>query len=380
MVMSKICSYCVLDESVGHLIFDKNGRCSACKEGERILQRDYHPNEKGKTLIDNMVSKLKHEGATQSYDCIIGLSGGIDSAYLAHIVVKEFGLKPLAIHVDGGWNSEKAVRNINLIVDELDIDLHTEVIEWQEMRDLQLAFLKSGVINQDFPQDHAFFASLYSAASKFGVKSFLSGVNLATESIVMLGESGHPSIDGKHLLAIHKQFGRAALTTFPLMSVGKYAYLSQILKIPKIYKPLNWVAYDKEKAQRLLENEYSWIDYGTKHSESRFTKFYQEVYLPKKVNYDKRRLHLSSLIVAGQCDRSDAIDILSLPITTPRDEQRDVKFVAKKLGLTKNEIESLINAKVVSHQKYKNGLMLLNFMIACRDRLLNPLLSLIRSK
>jgi hypothetical protein len=327
-----------------------------------------------------MVSKLKYEGLTQSYDCIIGLSGGIDSAYLAHMVVKEFGLKPLAIHVDGGWNSEKAVRNINLIVDKLDIDLHTEVIEWHEMKDLQVAFLKSGVINQDIPQDHAFFASLYSAASKFGVKSFLSGVNLATESVRIENDSGHPSIDGKHLLAIHKQFGRAALTTFPLMSVWKYTYLSQILKMPKIYKPLNWMVYDKEKAQRLLENEYSWIDYGTKHSESRFTKFYQEVYLPKKVSYDKRRLHLSSLIVAGQCNRSDAIDILSLPITTLRDEQRDVAFVAKKLGLTKNELELLINAQVVSHQKYKSGLMLLNFMIACRDRLLNPLLSLIRSK
>ena len=208
----------------------------------------------------------------------------------------------------------------------------------------------------------------------------MSGVNLATESIVTRGEAGHPSIDGKHLLAIHKQFGRVALTNFPLISVWKYAYLSQILKMPKIYKPLNWMAYDKDKAQRLLENEYSWIDYGTKHSESRFTKFYQEVYLPRKLNYDKRRLHLSSLIVAGQCKRSDAINILSSPITTLRDERRDVKFIAKKLGFTKNELEVLINAEVVSHQNYKSGLMLLNFLIACRDRLLRPLKSLILSK
>ena len=374
--MPRVCSYCVLDESVVALSFDKNGRCNSCREAERMLQKDYHPNEKGKVLLENLVSKLKREGASQEYDCIIGLSGGIDSAYLAHLVVKEFGLRPLAIHVDGGWNSEKAVRNINLIINKLDIDLFTKVIEWQEMRDLQLAFLKSGVMNQDIPQDHAFFSTLYLAASKFGVKSFLSGVNLATESVDLPNGSGHPSIDGKHVKDIHKKFGSKVLSTFPIMSILKYTYLSQVLKKPKIYKPLNWLSYDKNKAQQILEEEYGWIDYGTKHSESRFTKFYQELYLPRKINYDKRRLHLSSLIVAGQLSRSDAIDILKSPISSPREYQRDIKFVAKKLGITKEELEELIDAKIVSHQKYNHGLWILKFLIYIKTFLGKPFGSL----
>lgn len=367
--MPRICQYCVLDESVVPLIFDNEGRCSSCRDAERALAADYHPNEKGKVLIADLVSKLKSEGRTQSYDCMIGLSGGIDSAYLAHIVVNKLGLKPLAIHVDGGWNSEKAVRNIHLIVDKLDIDLHTEVIEWQEMRDLQVAFLKSGVSNQDMPQDHAFFASLYSAASKFGVRSFLSGVNLATESVELPSGSGHPSIDGRNLSAIHEAFGSLALNTFPRMSILKYVYLTRILKHPTIYKPLNWMNYNKEEAQKVLRDVYGWVDYGTKHSESRFTKFHQEIYLPKKFNYDKRRLHLSSLIVSGQCERSKAIDILRSPISDPREIQRDKKYIAKKLGLTVIELDALISAPDVSHKKYTNDLVLLKIVMKARDLL-----------
>lgn len=365
--MPRICQYCVLDESVVPLIFDNEGRCSSCRDAERSLAADYHPNEKGKVLIADLVSKLKSEGRTQSYDCMIGLSGGIDSAYLAHIVVNKLGLKPLAIHVDGGWNSEKAVRNIHLIVDKLDIDLHTEVIEWEEMRDLQVAFLKSGVSNQDMPQDHAFFASLYSAASKFRVKSFLSGVNLATESVELPSGSGHPSMDGRNLSAIHEVFGSLALNTFPRMSILKYVYLTRILKHPTIYKPLNWMKYNKEEAQKVLRDVYGWVDYGTKHSESRYTKFHQEIYLPQKINYDKRRLHLSSLIVSGQCERSKAIDILRSPISDPREIQRDKKYIAKKLGLTVIELDALISAPGVSHKKYTNDLVLLKIVMKARD-------------
>ena len=309
--------------------------------------------------MERLVQTLKEHGRARTYDVMVGLSGGIDSAYLAHVARRKLGLRLLAVHVDGGWNSDPAVRNIESLVRGLDIDLHTYVVEWSEMRDLQVAFLKASVLNQDIPQDHAFFATLYRTAARFGMRHFLSGVNFASECVVP-PKWGFPSMDGVHLRAVHRRFGREELRTFPVMSFSEYLWMTRVRRQLTIHRPLNYIAYDKELARAELQREYGWRDYGGKHSESRFTKFYQEIYLPRKFAFDKRRLHLSSLIVSGQISREQALAELATPIIDETQARRDIKFVAKKLGLSREELDALIESPPISHYAYPNQMNLLS--------------------
>ena len=298
----QVCSICVMDSVIPALRFDANGQCDCCKQA--LVRRPYEwwPDDEGERRIESMTRELKVTGRGQEYDCMVGLSGGVDSAYLAHLAVRKLGLRVLAVHVDAGWNSAAAVRNIESIVRKLDLDLHTFVVEWSEMRDIQLAFLRASVLNQDNPQDHAFFSTLYQTAMRRGISHFLSGVNYASENIIP-PDWGHPYMDARQIRAIHRQFGKYPLTNFPFMGLPEFVWQSRVMKRLTVHRPLNYFAYDKETARRELESEYGWIDYGGKHHESRFTKFYQEIYLPRKFGFDKRRLHLSSLIVSGQLTR-----------------------------------------------------------------------------
>jgi N-acetyl sugar amidotransferase len=353
----RICTVCVMDESNPAIQFDANGQCNCCRDALQRKPYEWWPGPEGEARTQQMVSMLKKEGRGKPYDVMVGLSGGIDSAYLAHLASRKHGLRLLAVHVDGGWNSEPAVRNIESMVRGLGIDLHTYVVEWQEMRDLQVAFLQASVLNQDIPQDHAFFATLYRTAGKFGIRHFLSGVNFASESVVPPG-FGHPSMDGGHARAIHQQFGAAPLKTYPFMSMLEFLWLTRVRKVLTVHRPLNYFNYDKEQARDELTREFGWRDYGGKHSESRFTKFYQDIYLPRKFNFDKRRLHLSSLIVSGQMTRDHALAELVQPISTPEQIRRDVRFLAKKLGITMEELERLIEMPAVDHLVYPNGMRL----------------------
>jgi N-acetyl sugar amidotransferase len=341
-----------MDDSNLSISFDQSGQCDCCKDALWRRPHEWWPGADGKARSDAMINALKQEGIGKPYDAMIGLSGGIDSAYLAHLAVNQWGLRVLAVHVDGGWNSEPAVRNIETMVRKLDIDLHTHVVEWSEMKDLQLSVLKASVLNQDMPQDHAFFATLYRKAAQFKIKNFLSGVNFASESIVPKG--GFPSMDGKHLNALHMRFGTVPLQSYPIMPLAEFLWLTRVRKVLTVHRPLNYLAYDKIAAQDELKTLYGWRDYGGKHSESRFTKFYQELYLPRKFGFDKRRLHLSSLIVSGQLTRAAALEELAKPIALPDQLRRDTKFVAKKLGLTVDELDSLITQPAVDHLKYPN--------------------------
>ncbi|WP_413458821.1 N-acetyl sugar amidotransferase [Herbaspirillum huttiense] len=359
----QICTFCVMDSSNPAIKFDEKGQCNCCKDALARRSSEWWPNPEGAQRMDRLVAHLKRQGQGRPYDAMVGLSGGIDSAYLAHLASKKYGLRLLAVHVDGGWNSEPAVANIESMVRGLNIDFHTHVIEWQEMRDLQVAFLKASVLNQDMPQDHAFFATLYRTASRFKIRDFLSGVNFSSESIVPPG-FGHPSIDGKHIRAIHDEFGHSELKSYPFMGVVEYLWLTRVRRQLTIHRPLNYFDYNKELAQAELRSEYGWRDYGGKHSESRFTKFYQDVYLPRKFRFDKRRLHLSSLIVAGQTSRSEALEELELPPITEIQARRDIKFVAKKLGMTEKDLAGLIEAPAKQHADYPNHLAL---FLAMRD-------------
>jgi len=363
-----------MDESNPAIQFDASGQCNCCRDAIDRKPHEWWPALEGESRTQQLVSMLKQEGQGRTYDVMLGLSGGIDSAYLAHLASRKYGLRVLAVHVDGGWNSEPAVRNIESMVRGLGIDLYTYVVEWQEMRDLQLAFLKASVLNQDIPQDHAFFATLYRTAGKFGIRHFLSGVNFASESVVPPG-FGYPSMDGMHARAVHRQFGKEPLKTYPFMSMLEFIWLTRVRKVLTVHRPLNYLNYDKEQARVELMREYGWRDYGGKHSESRFTKFYQEIYLPRKFGFDKRRLHLSSLIVSGQLTRGEALAALAEPIISEQQARRDIKFVAKKLGQDVTGLVHLIDSPPISHLDYPNQLVLHSRLMAVKNfarRLIRP--------
>jgi N-acetyl sugar amidotransferase len=364
----KICTFCVLDSRLEMLQFDANGQCDACKLALSRMPHEWLRGEAGAAKLNELAIRLKREGQGKPYDAMIGLSGGVDSAYLAHLAVKQMGLRVLAVHVDGGWNTEAAVRNIESLVRELDIDLFTEVIEWQEMRDLQLAFLKSSVFNQDIPQDHAFFATLYRTASKFGLRNFLSGVNFASEGVNVTG-LGHPALDGHHVLEIHKRFGTKQLKTFPIMKLSELLWMTRVRKQLTIHKPLDYIDYNKKFAIRELNELYGWMDYGNKHCESRFTKFYQEIVLPEKFHFDKRPFHLSSLIVAGQLDRETGIKELEKSIIEPMQRRRDIRFIAKKLEIAEETLLDLLAQSPVSHTTYPNRQAMFRMLISARRQL-----------
>jgi aminotransferase len=343
--------------------FDAAGICNHCRTFDSVLNARWMRGAEGEQQILRQITRIKLENADKDYDCIVGLSGGVDSSYLA-VKVKEFGLRPLVVHVDAGWNSELAVQNIERLVTTLGFDLHTIVIDWEEIRDLQLAFLRAGVPNQDIPQDHAFFAGLYRFASKHKVKWVLSGTNIASESIMPLAW-GYNAMDSRHLRTIHRKFGTRPLRTFPVIGLWEQYISFPLLHRMRVLRPLDYLPYDKNAAKTLLMERYGWRDYGAKHYESTWTKFFQGYYLPTRFGYDKRLAHLSSLIVAGQLTREEALDILQREHYSAEELRRDRKFVLKKLGLTDAEFDRLLHAPRASHQQYPSNEKLIRFLVTC---------------
>lgn len=349
----QVCTRCVMDTSAKEIIFDSAGVCNFCQEAEAKLKKGWFPNEEGKKKIEEIASKIREYGQKYDYDCIIGMSGGVDSSYLLHLAVVEMKLRPLIVHVDAGWNSEIAVKNIENMVKKLNLDLYTYVVDWEEMKDVQLAFLKASVANQDVPQDYAFFSFLYKYAVKNKVKYVVTGSNLSSESI--LPESwGYKANDTIHLKSIHKKFGKMQLKSYPLMSYFKNKIYWRYIKKMQVVKPLNFIDYDKNKAITFLEENYGWRYYGGKHHESRWTKFFQAYYLPEKFGYDKRKAHLSSMIVSGQISRDEALEELGKPLYNDTELAEDKLFIAKKLGLSYDQFEQIINLPKKTYEDYGN--------------------------
>jgi N-acetyl sugar amidotransferase len=314
-----------------------------------------------------IVETIKAAGKGKQYDCVIGVSGGVDSSYLALQAVK-LGLRPLAVHFDSGWNSELAVDNIHNIVSKLGLDLVTDVVDWREMRDLQLSFLKSGVTDWDIPMDHAFPAVAYREAAKHGIRYILSGTNFATESI-MPSAWGFNGADARHLKAIHRRFGKVKLKTYPTMGIFKrylwYGYIRPMTTV----NLLNYMRYVKSEAKQAITDELGWRDYGGKHYESVFTRYYQGSYLPKRFGWDKRKGHLSSLIVSGQTTREQALKELDQVDYPPELEKQDHEFIAKKLGLSVAELDAIVARPPVSHLEYPNSQRAFDFLLSLSDRL-----------
>jgi len=359
MKNQQICTTCVMDISDPKITFNEEGVCNHCLNFENT-KKNWFPNEEGQKKLEAYLSQIKKSGHNQEYDCIIGLSGGIDSAYLA-LKAKDWGLKPLVIHVDAGWNSELAVSNIEKIVKHCNYDLHTEVIDWTAMKNLHLAYLKSGISNQDVPQDHIFFSTLYHYATKNKIKYILSGGNIATESI--FPSSWHGSaMDAINLKAIYKRFGPTkTLKNYKTISFFKYYIYFPFVYRMKVLRPLNFMPYDKKDALMELE-KIGYKKYEGKHGESIFTKFFQTYYLPKKFGYDKRRPHLSSLIVSGQLTREEALIELDKPLYDKETIRNEKAYIAKKFGLSSEELDEIINNKNHDYNDFPNWMKYLKLI------------------
>jgi N-acetyl sugar amidotransferase len=338
----RICTRCVMDTSDPWITFDERGVCNHCNEFDRVLSKLWYRGGEGQRRLDQLADEIRRNGKGKEYDCVIGVSGGVDSSYLLQLAVRRMGLRPLAVHVDAGWNSELAVANIENLVKKLGIDLFTYVVDWEEMRDLQVAYLKSGLANQDVPQDHAFAAKTLEFAVKHDIKYVLNGSNIATESILPRAW-GYDAMDSVQLRAIHRRFGTRPLQSYPILSAFRRHFAYPILRGLVYRQPLNFIDYRKDEAKALLASEFGWVYYGGKHYESRWTKFFQSYYLPVRFGYDKRRAHLSSILVAGEIDRATALKELEKPSYDADSIAQDVEYIEKKLRLQPGEIQQLMN-------------------------------------
>jgi len=331
-----------MDTTDPDIVFDENGYCNHCTGAIEKLNSyplNLSKGEKDKEL-EKIVKKIQKTGKNKKYDCAVGVSGGADSSYTLYLV-KKLGLRPLAVHVDNGWNSELSVINIEKLISKLNVDLHTFVLDWDEFKDLQLSFLKSSTPDLEIPTDHALIAALYYVASKYNIKYIISGHNLVTESIAVPKWS-HGHYDWRYIKNIQKRFGTKKLKKFPNLSLFRILY-EQVLRGITMIRILNYVSdYDKKEIVEFLGKEYGWRNYPTKHGESVYTHFIQSYILPKKFNYDKRKMHLSNLICAGQITREEALEKLKENLFTDNELKEMINYVCDKLDITTKEFNALM--------------------------------------
>jgi N-acetyl sugar amidotransferase len=351
----RMCAKTLFDETMPGITFDDYGVCNLAREAEWRLENEVFRGEDGRQRLDAWVARIKAAGKGKDYDCIIGVSGGVDSSIVAARVV-ELGLRPLALHLDNGWNSDLAVSNIKNLVQRLGIDLMTHVVDWPEIRDLQRAYLKASLLDLECVSDHAINTLLYRTAYKKGIKYVIHGGNVATETS-MPNAWGYDKRDGKNLLAIHKSFGELPLKTYPYMRPNQlfwYLFVSGI----KVFPVLNYLDFNKAEALQELLDRFDYRPYPRKHGENRFTRFYQEIYLPKKFGIDKRIGHLSSLVMAGQMTREDALLEMRKTLYEPYEEREELEFIAKRLGFTAQQLQDLIAQPPRAHTDFANAIHL----------------------
>ncbi|WP_422089415.1 N-acetyl sugar amidotransferase [Tenacibaculum ovolyticum] len=350
-ILEKQCSKCVLDTTVEDILFNEEGICNYCLEYEEKVIKIDKKLDKDKEL-KNLINTVKESGKNNEYDCIIGLSGGVDSTYLLYWAV-ENGLRPLAVHIDTGWNSELAVCNIENAVKQTNVDLYTHVIDWEEMKDLQLSFFKASVPDCDVPQDHVFSIVLNRVARKNKISYSLSGHNNVTEFILPKTWS-YDSNDLSNLLDIHKKFGKIKLKKYPKNTLFNRVIYYKYLFPVKSVRPINFLDYNKSEIKKIIQEKLGWRDYGGKHYESKFTKFFQAYYLPEKFGYDKRKAHLSNLIVSGQLTKQEALEELNEPLYSKVDLNEDLDYVTRKLGISTDEWELIMKKPKQKHTLYKS--------------------------
>jgi len=346
----EMCKRCIFDESIPSISFDDEGICNYCRQYDETAKKELFSKEEGEKRLRKIIREIKKRGEGKKYDCLIGLSGGVDSSYVAYLV-KQFGLRPLAVHLDNGWNSELSAQNIKSIVEKLNIDLYTHVINWEEFKDMQISFLKASVVDIEMLTDHAIKAIMIRLANNERIKYYIGGSNIVTEAI-MPDSWSYAKWDYKNIKAIQKKFGNKKIRTFPHYNLLQKIMTEFRLKNISI---LNYIDYNKTEAVRILEREFDWKNYGGKHYESIFTRFYQTYILPVKFNADKRKAHLSTLICSGQISRDEALKELDKPIDKLDNLEREKAYVLKKLNLNETEFASIMSTPIRSHLDYPNS-------------------------
>ena len=362
------CSRCVMDTSDSEIKFDSNGVCNHCLKFDQYKNKLWFPNEEGEKKLFKLIEKIKKSNRNKKYDCILGLSGGLDSSYLA-LKLYELGINPLVIHIDAGWNSELATSNIESIIKYCGYDLQTHVVNWVDMKNLQLAYLKAGVSNQDVPQDHVFLTYLYKYAVKNNIKFIMSGGNISTEG-VFPDSWLWSNVDSVNIRDIFKKNSKQKLIDYQTISLFEYYFLYPYFFKIRTLRPLNLMKYEKDEAVEELSKKIGFKNYPRKHGESIFTSFYQNYYLPKKFKIDKRLPHLSSLINSGQITRTIALERLKEPLYDKSSLEFEKSYVARKLEITLSELDELINNKSNDHKSFKNYSSYYSFLKKMQDFLL----------
>jgi len=343
---NKICTRCLMDDTVKGISFDEKGECTFCKIHDE-LENKYPLNDETPHRLKLIIDKIKKDGKGKKYDCIIGVSGGRDSTYTLHNAVN-LGLRPLAVHFDNGWNSEIAVQNIKSATDILGVDLHTHVADWEEFKDLQRSFLFASVPDAEVPTDWVIFSVLFAEAAQYDVKYIVHGHSFRTEGTTPLTWT---YMDGKYVQDVQRRFGKLKLKSFPNMSMSKYIYYSLFKKINQI-RILYYYHYNEKEVLRVLEEELGWKNYGDKHHESKYTAFFQAYILTRKFNIDKRKLHYSAKVRNGQLTREQAIEVIKKDPYTGGMESLD--YCLKKLDLSYEEFDKIMNENPKSFLDYNS--------------------------
>ena len=356
----QICSNCVMDTSDPRISFDEKGFCDHCQEFYKDVKPYWHPDANSRAELQRILDKIKNESRNKQYDSIMGFSGGLDSSYLLHLVVTEFGLRPLVFHVDGGWNTDTSTNNIKVMVDKLGLDLHTEVINWQEMRDFQIAFFKAGTPQVDIPQDHAFFAAQYKYVKKHNIKYILNGGNFSTECIRAPLLWAYYGTDLAFINDVRKKFGTSKMQNYPWSGILYHKVYLRYVKGIRVLRLLNYVPYIKDAAIETLFSIYGWQWYGQKHFESRLTRFIEGYWTPKRFGYDIRRVQFSSLIVTGQMTREEALKKLGKPAYDPETFDKEFEYIANKLEISMDELKHYHEMPLKYFRDYKNQEWLFN--------------------
>ena len=357
----KICSKTIMDTTDPNILFDDDGISDYYHNFQKIILPSWNYGVGKENELMAIAKKIKKDSKNKDFDCIIGLSGGLDSSYVAFIAKEIMGLRPLLFHVDAGWNTDKAVGNIEKLCNGLGLDLFTEVVNWEEMKDLQVAFLKSQIVDQDLPQDYAFFSGLYKFAKKNKIKYVLTGGNFSTECCREPEEwGGFPGIDTMLVKDIHSRFGKRPLKTFPLVDILSYKLYYRYILGLQVFKPLNFLSYIKTDAEKLLMDKFGWEPFQHKHHESRFTRFYEDFWLVRKFGFEKRRAHFSSLILTGQMTRDEALVRIAKPELSEDFLQKEFDYVADKLDLKRDELQLIFDGPNKTFHDYKNKIKLIS--------------------
>ena len=350
----QICNRCVMDTSDSKIKFKEDGICDHCITFDKEILPNWNYGINKQKEVKEIVKKIKKRSAGNEFDCILGLSGGIDSSFLLHLVVTEYNLRPLVFHVDGGWNSQLATNNIEKLIDKLNLELYTHVVNWNEMQDLQLSFFKSGVPHIDVPQDYAFFSTMYNFASKYNVKTIVTGGNFSTECVRNPKEWMYYQSDTIQLKDIQKKHGKRKLKEYQLTNILWHKLWLPYIKGVKLIRLIDYMPYNKKEAENILVNNYGFQTYPQKHFESRFTRFYESYWLYERFGYDTRRVQFSSLILTNQMTREEALKELE---TAPYDKENiihEFEYVASKLNISTGELRNYFNMPLKTYGDYKN--------------------------